>query len=362
MEPATTNTAAPAAPSAWQPFSFGGVAAFARAPFGRLFLAQFTTAAAVAACLVWLLARQWCPVIETAIRQLPPEGAIIHEGRLTWPAREANVLAETHFLAIVVSPSELDDTGQTADLQLEFSESQFRIGSLFGYLAWPYPENRQLPLTRGASEPWWGAWKPVLLAGVAAGTIVWLLFVWVVLAMLGTLVVQLVSFFADRESTRAGRWKLAAAALLPGAWIFAMGLVLYGLEWLPLLGLLLVTAVHLVVSWVYLFFAPFFLPRVPTQATTAANPFTTTPVGAEMPKSNPFTGDEALVKPLAASPPSVPPPLPPAVPETILTAPAAPAPASANPFSTPTAAPGNPFDNAGAARPSENPFNPGPGR
>ncbi|MSU27031.1 MAG: hypothetical protein EXS27_03830 [Pedosphaera sp.] len=360
MESAATKTTAP---DASQPFSFGGVAAFARAPFGRLLVAQLVTAAAVAGCVVWLLARQWCPVIETAISQLPSERAIVHEGQLVWPAREANVLAETHFLAVVVSPREADDTGQTADLQLEFGKSQFRISSLFGYLAWPYPEDRQLPLTRGAVEPWWGAWKPILLAGVATGTLLWLLFTWTVLAMLGTFIVRLVAFFADRESTRAGRWKLAAAALLPGAWIFAMGLVLYGLEWLPLLGLLLVTAVHLVVGWIYLFFAPFFLPRVPSQFATVANPFTTAPASDEMPKSNPFTGDETLVKPLSASPPNATPGLSPAVPETIPTPTAAEAstPASANPFSTPDAAAGNPFDNAGAAQPAKNPFTREPG-
>ena len=378
---ATKNTAPAETPSnsaalgAWQPFSFGGVAAFARASFGRLFIAQFVTAAAVAACIVWLLARQWCPVIETAIAQLPAERAVIHEGQLVWPAREASTLAETHFLAIVVSPHELDDTGLTADLQFELGKNHLRVGSLFGYLAWPYPEDRQLPLTRGEAEPWWGAWKPILLAGVAGGTVVCLLFVWAVFASCGMFVVRLIAFFTDRECTRNGHWQLAAAALLPGAWIFAMGVVLYGLEWLPLLGLLLVTAVHLVVGWVYLFFAPFCLPRVPEQFPAVANPFTTTSVtadGTAAPVQNPFTGDETLVKPPAVNPPSsLPTPTPrpspaPTVPVTIPTTPATVIPAattpalptSSNPFSTPDAPASNPFANTDASttRPPENPF------
>ncbi len=367
MESDATKSAAAAEPKsstetlgAWQPFSFGGVAAFARAPFSRLLIVQLVTAAAVAACVVWFLARQWCPVIETAIRQFPNESAIIREGKLVWPARETSVLAETHFLAIVVSPHELNETGLTADLQFELGENHLHLGSLFGYLRWPYPENRQMPLTRGAVEPWWGAWKPVLLAGVAVGTILWLLLVWVVLASIGMLVVRLIAFFCDRECTRNGEWQLAAAALLPGAWIFAMGVVLYGLEWLPLLGLLLVIAVHLVVGWIYLFFAPFCLPRVPSQIATGINPFNTAPATSDAPApNNPFTdGDETRVKPAVPTLPSLPSPPTPSLTVPAPTVPAQPTAAPSNPFTTPAVPEGNPFKNEGESvqRSTGNPF------
>lgn len=300
VEPAPTAPIA-AAPGAWQPFSFDGVAAFARAPFARLFLAQLLTAVVVAGCVLWFLARQWCPIIQTAISQLPAEGAAIHAGRLLWPDRQTHTFSETQFLALIVTPAEFADTGLTADLQFELGETHLRLGSLFGYLAWPYPEDRQLPLTRGEAEPWWGAWKPVLLAGVAVATILCLFLGWALAAMPGTLIVWMVAFLANRESSRNGRWQLASAALLPGAWLLAMGVVLYGLEWLPLLGLLLVAALQVAVGSIYLFFAPFFLPRVP-EAAPAGNPFHSAATAADLPSDRPPPDSAAPRNPFAGGP------------------------------------------------------------
>ena len=68
---------------AWQPLTVRGVAAFARAPLGRLLLVQFMVALLAAGTIVWFLHKAWFPQISEAIRQLPLQGEL-RAGRLDW--------------------------------------------------------------------------------------------------------------------------------------------------------------------------------------------------------------------------------------------------------------------------------------
>jgi hypothetical protein len=66
-------------------------------------------------------------------------------------------------------------------------------------------------------------------------------------------------------------WKLAGAALLPGALLLSASLVAYGLGGCDLVQLCFAFGMHLVLGWVYLFISPLFLNRaLPTEKN---NPF-----------------------------------------------------------------------------------------
>jgi len=79
------------------------------------------------------------------------------------------------------------------------------------------------------------------------------------------------SGFLTRDD-RPGAWRLACAALLPGAVLPALGLVLYGLQAVDIFGLGYFGTVHFLVGWVYLLAAPVFAPRL-SSANICRNPF-----------------------------------------------------------------------------------------
>ncbi|MBT3842134.1 MAG: hypothetical protein HOF61_08130, partial [Verrucomicrobia bacterium] len=61
---------------AWQPLTFGGVARFAVASRWRLLAVELVFAFLVAATVVWFVQQAWLPVIDEAIKQMPPTGEI----------------------------------------------------------------------------------------------------------------------------------------------------------------------------------------------------------------------------------------------------------------------------------------------
>jgi hypothetical protein len=121
-------------------------------------------------------------------------------------------------------------------------------------------------------EPWWGAWRPVVLVAAGLAVVVWLLLVWTVLAWIYAPAAKLVAWFCDRQLTWPGAWRLAGAALLPGAVLMALGLVLYGGQMVDVFGLGYFGTVHFLVGWVYLLAAPVFAPRV-SSSQIIRNPF-----------------------------------------------------------------------------------------
>lgn len=258
---------------AWQPLTPQGVAAFARASLSRLLVVQFITAAFVAAAVLWFLASCWFPVIGQSLEVLPDTGQI-RSGALEWPESSPVRLAEGPFLAIIV---DVDQTGlahSTAQLSAEFNRSGCRIFSFFGFIELSYPSSGTLPFNRKELLPWWGAWRPFILAGVAAAVVGGLMLTWWLLASLYCLPVWSLGFFADRDLSLKSSWRLAGAALLPGALFMATCILLYGLATIDLFRLGLGWALHLVIGWIYLLLGTIYAPRAVAVEATGTNPFT----------------------------------------------------------------------------------------
>jgi hypothetical protein len=256
---------------AWQPLTLRGVAAFAGAPLRRLLLVQFIVALVAAASVVWFLHRAWFPIIGEAIRQLPPQGEL-RSGRLDWQGPTPSCLAEGRFLAIVV---DLDHTGEArspAHMQVEFGRTDCKVYSLFGYVRVAYPRGWTLAFNRGELGPRWGAWAPAILAGAAGLVVASLMVTWACLATVYSPLAWLVGFFANRELSLGGSWRLSGAALLPGALLMCAAILLYGCGALDIVRLTVAAALHLVMGWVYVFISPL---RLPPQAVAAVkeNPF-----------------------------------------------------------------------------------------
>ena len=256
---------------AWQPLTARGVAAFAHATLGRLLTVQFVVALLAAGTFVWFLHTAWFPQISEAIRQLPPQGEL-QSGRLEWQGASPSRLAEGRFLAVIV---DLDHTGEArspAHVQVEFGRTDCMIFSLFGYVQVAYPRGLAVAFNRTELGPWWGAWAPPILAISAGLVVVGLMVTWACLATVYSLPVWLIGFFANRDLSFRGSWRLGGAALMPGALFMCAVVFLYGCGGLDLVRLTVAGALHLVMGWVYLIISPSRLLRHPAAA-EKANPF-----------------------------------------------------------------------------------------
>lgn len=277
--------------TAWQPLTFGGVSGFAYTSFGRLFFVQGLVALLVTITLLWVLLTGWFPELESALTELPEHGEI-RNGTLVWTNATPMKLADGTFFAVLVDPAGSRQTGQTADVQLEITQSELRIHSLFGFVALPYAPDYVVALNHREAWPWWGAWKPGILAGVTAGTLVWLFLNWAVLATLYFIPVRIWAFTTDREVTLGGCWRLCGAALMPGALFLTVAIFLYSSQRISMVGLLIATGVHLVIPWVYILFGSGKLAAKEKTAATAPNPFIpvieTPAPAAQVAVKNPF--------------------------------------------------------------------------
>ena len=250
MNASAEGPAAP--PAAWQPLTFGGVAAFAGARLGRLLAAELAAAIMVAACAVWFLHRAYCPVILQAIQKMP-DTARVAQGALQ--GVPDTLIAESKFLAIAATPRTGGDIGQGADLQIEFRQHDFCAGSVFWPdwgLDFPYRRGTVIALARSNLEPWWSAWQPVLLTAAGAGAVLILLLAWAVLASIYMAPAKFIAWFADRYLPWGGAWRLASAALLPGAAVLAGAMILYGWNVIDLVGLSFLVTIHIILGWIYL--------------------------------------------------------------------------------------------------------------
>jgi hypothetical protein len=270
-------------PPAWQPLTPRGVAAFARARFGRLLLVQSVIALLVVASVIWFLGTGWFPVIRQAIRQLPDTG-LIQNQQLISPRTSTAPLGEGRLLALVM---DVDGTGTPSlatDLRAEFRRRGWALCSFLGCLYLDYPKERTVPFNRPDLESRWAAWEAMIYITAGLATLMVAFASWLALATLYCPVARIYSFYKDREITLVGSWKLAAAALLPGALLVASGIVLYGLGVIDLDRFVVLWTLHWVVSWVYLFVAPLRLPRTPDASPTPRDPFGL----PRPPRANPF--------------------------------------------------------------------------
>jgi len=164
-------------PTAWQPLTPRGVAAFVQAPLRRLLLVQFIVALAVALGVALVCYDRYVPVIDVAIEKLPASSQV-RQQQLEWRGNSPMTLAENRCLALTV---DLERTGQlrpVAHLQFEFSRTNIVARSLFGYVELPYANGWTVAASREALQPLWGAWLPALLAGVIMLVLLWLFASW----------------------------------------------------------------------------------------------------------------------------------------------------------------------------------------
>jgi hypothetical protein len=256
---------------AWQPLTRGGVAAFARASLGRLLVVQLVVALLAAGTVVWFLQKCWFPIISEAIHALPLKGEI-RSGSLDWIGASPTRLADGRFLSIVVDLDHAGDARSPAHVQVEFGRTDFKIYSLLGFVRGAYPRNEAVAFNRTELGPWWGAWAPAILALATGLVVVGLMVIWACLATVYCLPAWLISFFANRDCSLGGSWRLAGAALMPGALLICVATVLYGWGVLDLVRLAVAGALHLVMGWVYLIICPRSLPRHST-VVISSNPF-----------------------------------------------------------------------------------------
>ena len=268
-----TMTASETSSTAWEPITPRGVAAFAGARFGRLLLVQLIVALLAAGAFVWFVDNNCFPLIGTAVQKLPATGEI-RSGRLDWFGGSPELLAEGRVLKFDVDLDHSGQIGPTSDVQVEFGRKTIRVFSLFGYMDWPYPHGYVIACNRNQLEPLWGAWAAVLLL-IAGGTVtICLLFSWWLLATLYFLPVWLLGLYINRDLNFRRSWRLAGAALMPGAFLMAAAVVLYGIGFWGLVSFLFAFAAHFLIGWIYLVVSLLFVPRLPAQK---RNPFAAAP-------------------------------------------------------------------------------------
>jgi hypothetical protein len=268
-------------PFAWEPLTPPGIAAFARAPVQRLWLVQVLCALVAAATVVWFLERAWFPTVSAAIRALPPTGQL-RAGRLEWPAASPQLLAEGDFLAFGVDLGHEGQVRSAAHVQVEFGREDFYVFSLLGYQRFAYPTQWQLAFNRSELEPKWGAWRPALLGLCFGAVVLGLMIVWTLLATLYFPLAWFVGYRAGRSLNCRGSWKLAGAALMPGALLWTAALACYGLGALDLVQLSAAFLAHLVISWIYLLAAPLLFTRRQSVVAKPQNPFASPPSPAAL--------------------------------------------------------------------------------
>jgi hypothetical protein len=258
---------------AWEPLTPRGVASFAHAKSGHLFLVQLIVALLAAISIVWFLHSDCFPTIRDAIQNLPDAGKI-SSGKLDWHGEPSQALAEGKFLAIDVDLNHSGQIDSTADLQFEFGSQTVRITSSlgYGYTEFSYPPDRFAPFNRTELEPLWGAWSAEILFIAAAVTVILLFLSWWILATIYFLPIWTLGFFTNRDLNLGASWRFSGAALMPGALVMAAGIFLYGFGALDMVQLGFIFAAHFVLGWIYLFVSLPFLPRI-SEPRLKSNPF-----------------------------------------------------------------------------------------
>jgi hypothetical protein len=144
---------------------------------------------------------------------------------------------------------------------------------LLGYQDFPYPPDQIISFNRTELEPLWGAWEPEGLAIMVPAVVAGLMLSWAALATVYFLPAWLIGFFANRGLDFRGSWKLAGAALMPGALLLTAAVVLYDFAVLDLIQFCFIFGAHFALGWIYLFLSQLFLPRIDSTP-PKGNPFT----------------------------------------------------------------------------------------
>ncbi len=149
--------------SAWQPFTFGGIAAFALAPVRRLLLVQLIFALVTSGSLVWFLAHAYGPVVSQTIAQLP-ETAAIEGGNIT--GIDSPIVVETKFASVQIDTSDNPQFSEAADFQIELRKNYGRacslLRSVFGCVEFDYPREHTIRVARSHLEQRMGERLPLV--------------------------------------------------------------------------------------------------------------------------------------------------------------------------------------------------------
>lgn len=349
---------------AWQPFTFGGVAAFATARALRAWGVVILTAMLLGLAADRYFVAAWFPVLDGALERLPPSGEI-RGGRLLWPTSQAVELANNGFVRLLINPNFGPVAGQSADVTFECTADTLTAQSLFGYWVLPYPYRLHLPLNQPTLRPLWAAWGPHFRLGLPTAFALATVVAWAGLGLVLAPLARALASLLRREVSLRGCWKAAFATFAPFALAAALGLVLYAGRGFRLPDLLVTWALAHLYSLILLFGAIPCLPRLvraspfvvrPLPSTAVASPFAAPP-GDPDPTPEP---DRSFAAEGLSGTPSAPSVLPsgdpPADPRNPFAAPTLISPPPAEAPREPFPAPAPPS----AARPSDRPAPPAP--
>ena len=248
-------------------FTPQGVASFGQTQWGRLLIWQGGVASLIACSVMLILSQHWAPVLNEAIEKLPAEGGLNH-GNLHWPENQTGELAGNHYIEIIINPKK-QHQDRNADLKIELLSDRWLVGSIFGFVEFPYPIE-QFQVNRETQIPWWGARKPFLFIGFSCSIGLAYIATCLLLGLLGVWPLKAFAFFADRVNHFDFLWRLATAAWLPAGTLLAAGSLCYASGLLILLKLLILTLFCVLVGILYLFLAGFHLPHT---SYSEENPF-----------------------------------------------------------------------------------------
>ncbi|MBE7501067.1 MAG: hypothetical protein HS113_12305 [Verrucomicrobiales bacterium] len=350
--------------TAWQPFTFGGVAAFATAGALRAWGVVILTAMLLGLAADRYFVAAWFPALDLALERLPASGEI-RDGRLLWPSPQAVELANNGFVRLLVNPNFGPVAGQSADVTFECTADTLTAQSLFGYWVMPYPYRLHLALNQPTLQPLWAAWRPHFRLGLPTAFVVAMILAWAGWALVLAPLARALALLLRREVPLRGCWKAAFATFAPFALATALGLVLYAGRGFRLPDLLVTWALAHLYSLILLFGAIPCLPRLvraspfvvrPSPITGATSPFATPPGDPNL-NSEPDPSSARGDVPETPSAPSVlgsgEPPADPRNPFAVPTVlPAPPVPPPREPFAAPAL--------PSRARPSDRPEPPAP--
>ena len=136
-----------------------------------------------------------------------------------------------------------------------------------------FPQGWRIAFNRPEVQPWWGAREGYVRIGVAIGASVGVWLSWQFLSACYCLPLWLAAAWGRRPLGPGGAWRLSGAAMIPGALVMMVTIALYRAGALDVVRFLFGSALHVVVGWVYVVSAVFFLPRSENPESARGNPF-----------------------------------------------------------------------------------------
>lgn len=254
------------------PVTFAGTVAFSRKSASWFLIGWLGTAVLASATCLWFIHARWIPVFESTIDALPSDLTMTAGVMEAFPNGET-IQQQNGFISLLITPSSQSQGNMTADFQIAATPNELRFRSLLGYLAVPYPVDAEFKLTPSHVKPWWRAREALFTVLAFCLALITLFATWTVLATLYFFPIAIANYFADRRNEFWATWRLAGSLLLPGASIMTLSILLYGFHLLGFLGLLMATALHIIIAWIYGVATIKHIPPIPSSSRPGTNPF-----------------------------------------------------------------------------------------